>query len=730
MTEKLEGQIERIVFSSEENGFTIARVKVSGEKGTKTVVGNLMSPSIGELIKMTGQWITHPTYGMQFKVEHFEMTVPVTSYGIEKYLGSGLVKGLGPVMAKRIVECFGEESLEIIENDIKRLSEVEGIGKKRIGMIKSAWDEQKEVRQVMLFLQSHNVSSNYAFKIFRAYGKSAVRILRENPYKLAEDIFGIGFIIADNIAKTMGVDENSPVRIKAGILYVLNQCANEGHVYYPYEPLIVLSKEVLNVDDRDLIVKSISAIFEEKKIVIEDINDSIDDTSDDLIENYKAVYQTVFYYSEVGITGRLKKLKKASHDKSLLDPAEPIENIEKNQHIKLADKQKEAVKGALENKVIVITGGPGTGKTTIINVIIKIFHEMNIAVMQAAPTGRAAKRMQEKTGIESKTIHRLLKYSIQQGGFQVNEENQLNCQLLIVDEASMIDTFLMHSLLKAIPDDARLILVGDVNQLPSVGAGNVLRDIISSGFVPVIELNEIFRQAQESRIITNAHKIISGEMPYLKPYEEKDDFVFIEKEDPREALGIIVDLVKTRIPQRFGLDSLDEIQVLTPMHRGVVGAENLNIELQNILNPGDDGIIRGGKNFRTNDKVMQIKNNYDKDVFNGDIGRVRGIDCEEQEVVISFEGRDIIYDFSDLDEVVLSYAISIHKSQGSEYPAVIIPVFMQHYMLLQRNLIYTAVTRGQKLAVVVGTKKAFTLAVKNDKTKRRFTGLKFRLGDN
>jgi len=720
----LQGQIERITYTNEENGFTIAKVKVYGQRDLVAVVGNLMSPTPGEILKMRGEWTNHPKYGEQFKIVHYKTAVPASVYGIQKYLGSGLIKGIGPVMAKRIVKKFGKETLDVIEEEIQKLVEVDGIGKKRIEMIKNAWEEQKEIREVMLFLQSHGVSSGYATKIFKQYGNQSIEVVKENPYRLATDIFGIGFVTADNIAEKLGFSKDSEIRAEAGILYVLHQLSEEGHVYYPYEPLLEKCQEILHVD-KEVIVKALGTIAVQKRIIIGDLNKNIEEFR----ENNKAVYLAKFHVCETSIAARLKALLKARKSIRKIDAQKAIEWVQKQLSMEPADKQVEAIKCAVNNKVMVITGGPGTGKTTIINAILTIFSKLKIQILLAAPTGRAAKRMSETTGHEAKTIHRMLEYSIGKGGFQKNDENPLDCDLLIVDEASMIDTILMHHLLKATPPEATFILVGDVNQLPSVGAGNVLKDIISSGSVPVVELNEIFRQAKESLIIVNAHKINNGVLPSFRPSRDKlDDFYFIEREDPEEVLKIILELTKERIPTKFGFDPVDDIQVITPMHRGTVGAGNLNIELQKILNPVEDGVVRGNRNFRINDKVMQIKNNYDKEVFNGDIGRIKRIDLENQEVIICFDGRDIPYDYTDLDEVVLAYAVSVHKSQGSEYPAVVIPILTQHYILLQRNLIYTGVTRGRKLVIIVGTRKALAIGVKNDKTQKRYTYLRHRLG--
>ena len=719
----LQGQIERITYSNDENGYTIAKVKVQGHRGLVTVVGNLMAPIPGEIIKMDGEWVNHPRYGEQFKVDRYKSLVPASVYGIQKYLGSGLIKGIGPVMAKRIVERFGKETLDVIEKEIEKLAEVDGIGEKRIGMIQQAWEDQKEIREVMIFLQTHEIGSGYAAKIFKQYGNRSIMVVKENPYRLATDIFGIGFLTADRIAEKLGFSRDSELRAEAGILYVLNQLADEGHVYYPYEPLVQKCKEILGVD-QGVIVKAMSVIAESRMIVIDDLKKDVDDFR----EKNKAVYLAKFYLSETSIVTRMKTLIRTPKSIRDIDFDKAIKWVQQHLPITLAEKQREAIQCAVENKVMIITGGPGTGKTTIINAILKVFSRINIKIMLAAPTGRAAKRMSEATGHAAKTIHRLLEYSIQKGGFQKNELSPLNCDLMIIDEASMIDTILMHHLLKAIPPGTTFILVGDVNQLPSVGAGNVLKDIIASGEMQIVELNEIFRQARESLIIVNAHRINNGLLPSFKSFEQKlDDFYFIEQEDPEAVLRILLELVKERIPRRFGFDPVNDIQVLSPMHKGIVGAGNLNRELQNVLNPGEDGVIRGGRNFRVHDKVMQIKNNYDKEVFNGDIGRITRIDTENQELVISFDGRDIPYDYSDLDEIVLAYAVSIHKSQGSEYPVVIMPILTQHFVLLQRNLVYTAVTRGRKLVVMVGTMKALAIGVKNDKTQKRYTYLKHRL---
>ncbi|MCP4681741.1 MAG: ATP-dependent RecD-like DNA helicase [Desulfobacterales bacterium] len=722
MLADLQGQIERITYTNEENGFTIARLKVYGRRDLVTVVGNLIAPTPGEVLKMRGEWANHPKYGEQFKIVSHKSLVPASVYGIKKYLGSGLIKGIGPVMAKRIVNKFGEGSLTVIEKDVEKLARVAGMGKKRIRMIKKAWDEQKDIREVMVFLQTYGVSSGYATKIFKEYGNRSIQVVKQNPYRLATDIFGIGFVIADNIAMKLGFTKDSRVRAEAGILYVLHQLSDDGHVYYPYDLLLDKCRQVLEVD-REILVKSLGTIAFEKRIVIEDLNMG----NEEFREDNKAVFLAKFHVCENGITKRLKGLIDSPKKLRKIDTDKAIEWAQGQLSITPAKKQEEAIRCSLENKVMVITGGPGTGKTTIISAILKIFSRLKVKIMLAAPTGRAAKRMSEATGHEAKTIHRMLEYSFQKMGFRKNEDDPLDCDLLIVDEASMIDTILMHYLLKAIPHGATFILVGDVNQLPSVGAGNVLKDLIISGAVPVVELNEIFRQARESLIIVNAHKINHGLLPSLKTSGPKDDFFFIEQEDPESVLKTIVGLTKERLPRHFGLDPIKDIQVLSPMHKGTIGAANLNVELQKALNPGQGGLVRGNRSFRKNDKVMQIRNNYDKEVFNGDIGRIKSLDMEDQKVLISFDGQEVAYEYADLDEIVLAYAVSVHKSQGSEYPAVIIPILTQHYILLQRNLIYTAVTRGRKLVVLVGTRKALTIGVKNEKTDKRYTYLGHRL---
>jgi exodeoxyribonuclease V alpha subunit len=718
---ELKGQIERITYANEENGYTIARMRADGYSSPVVITGTLPSLSQGEELRLRGSWYNHPKYGEQFKVERYESIVPATAKGIERYLGSGMIKGIGPVMAKRIVVRFGDETLDVIEGEIERLAEIDGIGQKRVRMIKEAWEEQKEVKEVMLFLQGHGVSSAYATRIFKQDGHGSIKIVKENPYRLAHDVFGIGFKTADKIAREMGIEKDAAVRAEAGAVYVINLLSDEGHVYYPYESLVEECRKTLEVA-REVILKALGQLALDRKIIIEDINRG------ELRENNKAVYLTRYHNSENGIAKNILRLLGQGQGMLSLNMQNAVERVEKELGIVLAGKQKKAVEDSEKDKVLVITGGPGTGKTTILKAIIGVHKQARRRVLLGAPTGRAAKKMSEATGHEAKTIHRLLEYNPRDGGFKRNEENQFIADLVVIDEVSMVDTVLMHHLLKAIPLDATLVFVGDVDQLPSVGAGNVLKDIIASGVVPTVRLKEIFRQARESHIITNAHRVNSGEMPVIEYNKDRpQDFYFIQLDEPETILEKIISLCKEKIPESFKYDPLKEVQVLTPMHKGILGSVNLNIELQRALNPSGDDLSRSGRVFRIGDKVMQVVNNYDIDVFNGDIGIVAGIDRELQEVKVDFDGRIVPYDFRNLDELVLAYAVSVHKSQGSEYPVVVMPVHTQHYVLLQRNLLYTGITRGRDLVVLVGMKKAVAIAVRNNKPQKRYSMLMERL---
>ena len=713
------GLLERISYHNEENDFVVAKLREKEKKELTTIVGNLSGINPGESLKLTGKWVQNKRFGEQFQVETFEVTVPATLLGIQKYLASGLIKGIGSIMSERIVEKFGLHTLEVIEKKPERLSEVEGIGPKRISMIIKAWVEQKEIKEIMIFLQGHGVSAAYSAKIYKQYGDQSIEIVRENPYRLAHDIYGVGFMTADKIAQNLGIDRNSLIRAKAGLIYILNQLTEEGHVYYPESQLIHKAKEILSVDE-EIVMLAVRELSKEKELFLEDLDPD---------GNLKAVYLAPFHVAETGVAQMLMNLKESPSNIRPIHPEKAIEWVQQKLNIELAQRQEEAILLAATSKVLIITGGPGTGKTTLITAILRIFQQLKLRILLAAPTGRAAKRMNEATGWEAKTIHRLLEYSPRKGGFKKDQDDPLEADVVIIDEASMLDTLLMYHLLKAIPSHAHLILVGDVDQLPSVGPGNVLKDIIRSGKFTVVRLFDIFRQAQESMIVVNAHKVNQGQLPVLKEIDkpEKTDFQFIQEEDPEKILQNILDLCSETIPRQFKFHPLREIQVLAPMHKGIIGVANLNIELQKRLNPGQPGITHGAWNFRIGDKVMQIVNNYDKDVFNGDIGLISKIDSEEREVVIDFDGRLVTYDYSDLDEVVLAYAVSVHKSQGSEYPVVILPVVTQHYMLLQRNLIYTGITRAKKLVIMIGTKKALAIAIRNNKPQRRYTLLSERL---
>jgi exodeoxyribonuclease V alpha subunit len=721
----LKGAIERITYTNPENGYTVARFKADKYFGLVTIVGTLADVHPGARLKVEGRWKTHPKFGDQFEIERYVEEVPATVEGIKRYLGSGLIKGIGPKMAKRIAEKFGPYTLDVIENDIRRLSEVEGIAAKRVKMIAKAWESQKQIKEIMLFLQSHQVSTNLAVKIYKTYGDRSINVVKNNPFRLARDIYGIGFLTADNIARNIGIAADAPQRVAAGIEYALNQLADQGHVFAPRDHLVEAAIKILRVQTEQ-VEAQIEALGQDERIKVETL----------IEEQIEAVYLLPFYYAEVGVSRRIKRLQESA--KSRLAEFTGVDwdrvfawlTSTQKDGITLAEQQRQAVHMALTNKISILTGGPGTGKTTITKSILRLLATKGKETLLAAPTGRAAKRLSESTGREAKTIHRLLEVNPREGfKFQRNQDNPLVCDLLIVDECSMVDLVLMNNLLKAVHPATSLLLVGDADQLPSVGAGNVLRDLIASGVVPVTRLDVIFRQAAGSSIITNAHRINQGDMPYFP--KQKQDFFFFSKEDPEEAAELLVDIVARRIPQKFNLP-VEDIQVLSPMHRGAAGARALNEKLQARLNPlgyNQPEYRSGSRQFRVGDRVLQLRNNYDKDVFNGDVGRIEQIDLEESELWVEFEGRSLGYEFSDLDELTLAYAMSVHKSQGSEYPVVVLPLLTQHYMLLQRNLLYTAITRAKKMVVIVGTRKAIAIAVKNDKIAARWSMLKERLQD-
>lgn len=698
--------VERITYQNPENGYTVLRAAVRNYKELVTVVGNLLDVNVGSVLLLQGDWKVDPKYGNQFCAEKWEETMPATVYGIEKYLGSGLIRGVGPKFAGRIVRTFGTDTLTVIEEETDRLLLVPGIGEKRVQMIRDSWEKQKEIKNIMLFLQSHSVSTSFAAKIYKVYGNESIQVVRENPYRLADDIWGVGFKTADGLAEKLGFAKDDPLRCRSGILYTLNALADEGHVYAEQEQLLRKAEELLEAKR-----ESISAALEAML------------GTEDLKQDGEAIYLPPFYYAEIGVAAKLKRLA-ADTDGPPSEARVDFERLAKKTGLNYDEIQKDAILKATVSKVMVLTGGPGTGKTTTTLGMIAVLRSRGKRILLAAPTGRAAKRMTETTGMEARTIHRLLEFKPPEG-YQRNEENRLEGDVLIVDECSMIDVILMNALLKAIPPRMQLILVGDVDQLPSVGAGNVLRDIIDSGVFPVVRLTRIFRQARSSRIILNAHRINTGEFPDLSN-GAGTDFFFVPAEEPETAAQEIVRLVKTRLPKyRQVLPS--EIQVLTPMQRGAVGAANLNTLLQEALNPSETCLRRSGYSFRLYDKVMQIRNNYDKEVFNGDVGTISALNPEERNLRVRFDDREVEYDVTELDELAQAYAVTIHKSQGSEYPIVVMPMLMTHFVMLQRNLLYTGVTRAKKLLVLVGTKKAVGYAVRNVTVTSRNTRLKERL---
>ena len=698
--------VERITYQNPENGYSVLKVKVKGYSDLVTLVGNLLEVPVGSVLLCRGEWKVDKRYGSQFVAATWEETMPATVYGIEKYLGSGLVKGIGPRFARAIVQRFGTETIDIIETDIERLYEVPNIGRKRVAKIRESWEKQKDIKNVMLFLQGYGVSTAYAAKIYREYGKESIDKVKENPYRLADDIWGIGFKTADGIAAKMGYEKEDPRRCRSGILYTLGQLSDEGHVYAGEEQLVKTAGQLLEAGEtaiRDILARMFQA--------------------EDLILDKDAIYLPPFYHAECGTSRRLRNLAEST-GRSLFDGLFDPSSLTAETGIEYDEVQLAAIRQAVTSKVMVLTGGPGTGKTTTTQGIIAALKKAGLRVLLAAPTGRAAKRMSEATGMEAKTIHRLLEYN-PQDGYKRNDENPLEGDALIVDECSMIDILLMNNLLKAVPVGMRLVLVGDIDQLPSVGAGNVLRDVIDSQRIPVVRLVRIFRQAQKSRIVMSAHAINRGKFPDTSNGRDTD-FFFMKEEDPERAAASIVRLVKERLPRAYR-ESPNRIQVLTPMQRGVVGAANLNLLLQQALNPSGPSLNRGGYTYRQGDRVMQLRNNYDKDVFNGDLGYIREVDTEERTLTVDFDGKTVEYDVTELDELTLAYATTIHKAQGSEYPIVVMPVLMTHFVMLQRNLIYTGITRAKKICVLLGAAKALAYAVRNVSVLKRNTRLKERL---
>jgi len=715
----IQGEVITVVYHNPENGYVIARVDSPSEPGQVNVVGLLGDVAPGESLRMTGEWVEHPKFGRQFKAESCEHLLPASINGIRRFLGSGAIKGIGEKTADRLISRFGSQILDIMDSDPEQLLEVEGIGRAKLKTIVSSWQEKREVRGLMLFLQTHGVATTFAHRIFRHYGVNAVQRLRANPYDLAYDIHGIGFRTADEVALKLGFAEDAPQRLEAGVEYCLRQNADgAGHMFLPRPTLAEEAAKLLGCHDLELIEEQIDALAERKRLVIDPLPEK---------GVAEAVFLTYFYRTEREIASRLQGL--LDHV-SRLDPqkiSQAVEREEQRQSLTLSEEQRAAVESACGHKVSIITGGPGTGKTTITRVVVRALKALGLKISLAAPTGRAAKRLAEATGFTATTLHRLLRYQ-PATGFEFNEEKKLSADVMVVDEVSMLDCGLCLSLLRALPLTCRLVFVGDENQLPSVGAGNVLGDMIESGVVPAVRLTHIYRQARESMIVVNAHRINEGEFPLGSPeVPPKADFFWVEKENLIELQALVLRMVCERIPEAYGLDPMTDVQVLTPMHKGEVGTVALNRLLQERLNPDGRELVRGQRAYRVGDRILQLRNNYDKEVFNGDLGRILAIDTEDETLGAEFDGREVEYGFDELDEIGLAYAISVHKSQGSEYPAVVMPVVSQHYMLLQRNLIYTGLTRARKLAVLMGSRRAMHMGLGNERGRQRHTSLAVRL---
>ena len=714
--EVVAGLVERVTFHNEENGFCVLRIKARGHRELLTVVGHAATISAGEWVTASGEWVNDRTHGQQFRAGFLKASAPTSVEGIEKYLGSGMIRGIGPVYAKKLVRAFGETVFDVIEARPERLREIGGIGPVRAGRITAAWAEQKMVREIMVFLHGHGVGTARAVRIFKTYGADSVQVMSENPYRLARDIRGIGFKTADTIAGRLGIGKTAMIRVRAGISHALAEATDEGHCGLPRDELVPLAASLLEVP-ADLVHAALGLELSGETVIAGRVGDT------------ECIFLAGLYHAEAAVAERLRALLQGPPPWPGIDAGKAVPWVERRAGLALAEGQKGAVRMALASKVMVLTGGPGVGKTTIVNAILGILAARKVRIMLCAPTGRAAKRMSEATGMEARTIHRLLEVDPKSGGFRRGAGNPLDCGLLVIDETSMVDVPLAHALLKALPDGSALLMVGDADQLPSVGPGQVLADVIASAAVPVARLTEVFRQAARSRIIVNAHRVNEGAVPDLRRPEGESDFYFVPAPDPETAVARVLELVRTRIPARFGLDPIRDVQVLCPMNRGGAGARSLNVELQAVLNPGGAcKVERFGWTFAPGDKVMQIENDYDKEVYNGDIGYIDDVDPEAGEVTARFDGRPAVYGFGELDALAPAYATTIHKSQGSEYPAVVIPLLSQHYVMLRRNLLYTGVTRGRRLVVLVGQPKAVAIAVKTVSGRRRWSKLREWLG--